>query len=39
VLLTLLVVDWAMGEQEKRGQHVKLKMVIGVYVSEMGSAY
>jgi hypothetical protein len=38
VLHILLVVDWAMGEQEKRGQHIKLNIVIGVYVSEMDSA-
>jgi hypothetical protein len=38
VLLVVLVVDWAIGEQEKRSQLTKLNMVIGIYFSEVGTA-
>jgi hypothetical protein len=38
VLLVVLVVDWAISEQEKRGQITKLNMVIGIYFSEVGTA-
>ncbi|MGZ7131677.1 MAG: hypothetical protein ACXVIX_11075 [Halobacteriota archaeon] len=38
VLLVVLVVDWAINEQEKRSQLTKLNMVIGIYFSEVGTA-
>ena len=38
VLLVVLVVDWAISEQEKRSQITKLNMVIGIYFSEVGTA-
>jgi hypothetical protein len=37
VLLVVLVIDWAIGEQEKRNQLTKLNMVIGIYFSEVGT--